>query len=191
MARIWNASATESSGGRPDEELINAVPASFAGSRLVVSGTTRTESSLRVSVSLCRLQGACAPSVPEVDMNRGQPTRPLLVSTPLRCLQRTRPLGETLLSKRKVIPVPGSLQSRQIPSTGVRPPHHNQLHTLTGQEAQVSGRPQHTIFIPGFNQSHDNDHVALAPRMVYRFIQPMGSTLQKFEMRPMWGAKTS
>src|ERR1039458_6967656 len=44
IARIWKASATESWGGTPlGEESINAVPARFARSRFVVSGTTRID----------------------------------------------------------------------------------------------------------------------------------------------------
>ena len=55
MARIGNASATESSGGPPrEEDLISAVPASFARSKFVVSRTTRTDSSAPVNVSLCQ-----------------------------------------------------------------------------------------------------------------------------------------
>lgn len=48
IARTWKARATESSGGLLiDEELFNAVPAKFARSRFVMSGTTRTDRSAR------------------------------------------------------------------------------------------------------------------------------------------------
>ncbi len=43
IARIWNASATDSSGKPSDDPVTIAVPASFARSRLVVSGTTSTD----------------------------------------------------------------------------------------------------------------------------------------------------
>ena len=56
IARIWKASAIESSGGTPlGEESINAVPARFARSRFVVSGTTGIDWRTRVSVSLCQI----------------------------------------------------------------------------------------------------------------------------------------
>jgi hypothetical protein len=43
MARIWQASATDSSGRPSSVEAMTAVPARRARSRLVVSGITRTE----------------------------------------------------------------------------------------------------------------------------------------------------
>ena len=62
IARIWNARATESWGGPPaEEEPISAVPARFARSRFVVSGTTRTDWSARVNVSLCQITTGLRP----------------------------------------------------------------------------------------------------------------------------------
>ena len=60
IARNWNASATELSGGPSGEELITAVPARFARSMLVVRGTTRTDWNTPVKALLCQITtGRC------------------------------------------------------------------------------------------------------------------------------------
>jgi hypothetical protein len=103
IARIWKASATESSGGTPlGEESINAVPARFARSRFVVSGTTRIDWRTRVSVSLCQITTGRRPVC-----SRG------------RCLERAGPLRQTLL-RSSALPAFASLGKSQRPATGRR-----------------------------------------------------------------------
>jgi len=90
MARIWNASATESSGGPVAEQLINAVPARFARSRFVVRGTTRTDWSTRVNVSLCQITTGLGPVC---SLSRYAPGSAHRISPRFNCapLRRVRP----------------------------------------------------------------------------------------------------
>jgi len=111
IARIWKASATESSGGTPlGEESINAVPARFARSRFVMSGTTRIDWRTRVSVSLCQI----------------------------------------------------TTGRRPVCSRGRYAPDHDQVHTLTGSEAQPVHRQEYAILVTGFHQSHDHNRTTPA-----------------------------
>ena len=64
MRRVWNASATESPGGPPFEDTINAVPAKFARSRFVVRAP---QERIGGSSSACRFAKqrlACARQFP-------------------------------------------------------------------------------------------------------------------------------
>jgi hypothetical protein len=146
IARIWKASATESSGGTPlGEESINAVPARFARSRFVVSGTTRIDWRTRVSVSLCQITTGRRPVC-----SRG------------RCLERAGPLRQTLLGKGKVFRTAGLRKLGQIPAASNRAPDHDQVHTLTGSEAQPVHRQEYAILVTGFHQSHGHNRTTPA-----------------------------
>jgi len=90
-SRIWKARATESSGGPlPGEELIIAVPARFARSRFVVSGTTRTDWSARVNVSLCQITTGLRPvcSLGRYAPRSAHQTSPRFKCAPLRRVRR-------------------------------------------------------------------------------------------------------
>src|ERR1035437_3731062 len=156
IARIWKASATESSGGTPlGEESINAVPARFARSRFVVSGTTRIDWRTRVSVSLCKITTGRRPvcSRGRYAPRSAHQSSPRFNSAPL---SRARwPLRQTLLGKGKVFRTADLRKLGQIPAASNRAPNHDQVHTLTGSEAQPVHRQEYAILVTGFHQSHD------------------------------------
>ncbi len=96
IARIWKARATESSGGPPvDKEPINAVPAKFARSRFVVSGTTRTDWSTRVNVSLCQITTGLRPvcSLGRYAPRSAHQTSPRFKNAPLHRVRRPTQQG--------------------------------------------------------------------------------------------------
>ena len=104
-----------------------------------------------------RSRRACVRFVPEVDRRRGPPTKPLLASTPLRGVERSRPLPQALLRKREVFLIRSARQSAQVPAAEVRAPHHHQVHALARAKAQTLYRPKYAVFVLGFHQSHDHN----------------------------------
>ena len=123
IARIWKASATESSCGTPvGEESIHAVPARFARSRFVVSGTTGIDWRTRGSVSLCQITAGRRPVCSRGRYAPRSPTRVLLASTPLRCssplAHSARPCSAR--ARSSALPAFASLGKSQRPSTGRR-----------------------------------------------------------------------
>ena len=109
-----------------------------------------------------RSRRAGALSVPAADMRRGRPTRVLLASTPLHCIERAGPLRQTLLGKGKVFRTAGLRKLGQIPAASNRAPDHDQVHTLTGSEAQPVHRQEYAILVTGFHQSHDHNRTTPA-----------------------------
>ncbi len=87
-------------------------------------------------------------------MHRGPPTRPHLASTALRRVQVGCPLSKSLLSQGKVVPIRGLRKPCEVPATGVRPSHDNQVHTLARAKAQALRGPENTIVVLSLNNSH-------------------------------------
>lgn len=121
MALIWNASATESWGGPPlEEEPINAVPARFARSRFVVSGTTSTDWSTRVNVSLCQITTGLRPvcSRGRYAPRSAHQTSPRFNSAPLLRVRSPSPRGPA----QQVQAHPRSRSSQASPNPSDRGP---------------------------------------------------------------------
>ena len=102
-----------------------------------------------------RSQQACVRSARVAGRRRGQPTRVHPVSTLLPSLKHGRPLRETQLGEGEVFPIPSPCEFLQVPASGIRTPHYDQVHALANPESQRLPRPQHATFVLGFNQLHD------------------------------------
>ena len=142
MARIWNTSATESSGGLPDEEPINAVPAKFARSRFVVRGTIRTDWSARVNASLCQMTTGLRPvcSLGRYTPRSAHQTSPRFNGAPI--LQVRPPTQQVPAQRGQCRPHSRSWQASLNPSDwsrGAAPQSSSHAHLDEGPTAPRAG----------------------------------------------------
>jgi len=133
---------------------MRAVPASFARSRFVVRGTTRTDWSSRVNVSLCHTMTGVGQFVPASGRPQDRPTRSRHVSPSVLAIKGGGPLFKAGFRQGKIVVAMGD-EPGQIPASGVRPSNDDESNPLARAQRQRRHRSKEAVLIESIDRAHE------------------------------------
>lgn len=138
------------------EAAMMAVPARRARSRLVVSGTTKTDCRTLLRASLCRSARrpqAFVRSVPGDGERQGSPTTVRLASTPVLTVERGSPVIKTRAREFGILGLKRG-EPCQVPAGPVRLANDDHANSFTRSQVERLGRAEDAVLVEGFNRSH-------------------------------------